>query len=325
VRRRTFLASTLLPVCLSKSLKAQASEKISRLGWIVGTSAASSAPFTDALRAGLADLNYVEGRNLVIEARYADDVLGRVSALTEELLRIPVDIIVTQGAAAWAAVKATTTTPVVYVFSGDPVESGFAQSFARPGANSTGVTLMMVELNSKRLELLREISPTLRRTAVIANPDHRGEHLERGETEETARQLGITIQYLPVRNEIELEASFVAIAADTPEAVVVFPDLLTIQTRQRIIDFATRRRIPVISGWSIFAHSGALCTYGPRLTESYRRAAYYVDRILKGMKPAELPIERPTVFEFVVNMKAAAALGIGLPASLLARADEVIE
>ena len=319
------MASALLSVSLPKGVFAQAPARVFRLGWISTPSAASAAPLFDALRTELVDLGYVEGRNLAIEARYADDVLSRVPALTDELLRIPVDVIVTQGPATWAVLKATTTVPVVYVTSADPVEAGIAQSFAHPGGNSTGLTLMSVELNGKRLELLHEISPTLRRTAVIANPDHRGERLERRDTEEAAQRLGITVQYLPVHNEAELEASLATIASDAPEAVVAFPDPTTIRNRQRIIDFAMSRRIPVISGWSLFARSGALCTYGPRLTESYRRAAYYVDRILKGQKPADLPIERPTVFELVVNVRTAAALGIELPTSLLARADELIE
>jgi putative ABC transport system substrate-binding protein len=184
---------------------------------------------------------------------------------------------------------------------------------------------MSVELNGKRLELLREIMPATRRVAILANPHHRGEHLERRDSEETAQRLGITIQYLPVHDAAELEASFEPIRAGSPDAIVVFPDPLVIQKRERIIDFAMTQAIPVLSGWSIFAHSGALCTYGPRLTESYRRAAYYVDRILKGSRPADLPIERPTKFELVVNLKTAKALGLVIPPNLLARADEVLE
>src|SRR3954466_11404667 len=224
MRRRTFLASTLLSVSLPKSVVAQAPARAFRLGWIVATSAASSAPLFDALRAGLVDLGYVEGQNLVIEARYADDVLSRVPALTDERLRIPVDVIVTKGPATWAVLKATTTVPVVYVTSADPVEAGIAQSFGHPGGNSTGLTLMAVGLNGKRLELLREISPTLRRTAVIANPDHRGERLERRDTQEAAQRLRITVQYLPVHNDAELETSLDTIASDAPEAIVAFPD-----------------------------------------------------------------------------------------------------
>jgi putative tryptophan/tyrosine transport system substrate-binding protein len=324
MKRRTLLTYALASASLPKITAAQTAAKTFRVGWIVATTAATSAVFFDAFRTGLSDRGYAVGSNLILEARYGDGMADRVTALTQELLRIPVDVIVTQGPTTWTIVKTVTTVPVVYVFSADPVEAGFAQSFARPGGNSTGLTLMSVELNGKRLELLREILPKLRRTAIIANPEHRGEHLEHQASEEAARRLGITIQYLPVHKVAELEQSFAMVAPDS-EAIVVFPDPVTVQNRQRIIEVAAARRLPVISGWSIFAQSGALCTYGPRLSESYRRAAYYVDRILKGMSPADLPIERPTIFELVVNLKTADTLGLTVPMAILARADEVIE
>ncbi len=323
MRRRKFIALAAATV-LARGALAQSGAKTARLGWVVGSSAASAMPFLDSLRAGLADLGYVEGHNLTIEARYADDKPDRLPVLVQELLRLPLDIIVTQGTATWSVVGVARV-PVVYIFSADPVESGFAESLARPGGNATGLTLMSVELNGKRLELLREIMPSIRRVAIIVNPHHRGEHLERRDSEEMAAQLGIAIQYLPVHDVAELEASFGAIVSDAPEAIVVFPDPLVVQNRSRIIDFAMTRHIPVVSGWALFAHSGALCTYGPRLTESYRRAAYFVDRILKGTKPAELPIERPTRFELLINLGTAKALGLTMPPELLARADEVIE
>jgi ABC-type uncharacterized transport system substrate-binding protein len=323
MKRRTLLTYALASASLPKITAAQTAAKTFRVGWIVATTAATSAVFFDAFRTGLSDRGYAAGSNLILEARYGDGMADRVPALTQELLRIPVDVIVTQGPTTWAIVKTVTTVPVVYVFSADPVEAGFAQSFARPGGNSTGLTLMSVELNGKRLELLREILPKLRRTAIIANPEHRGEHLEYQASEEAARRLGIIIQYLPVHNVAELEQSFAMIASDS-EAIVVFPDPVTVQNRQRIIEVAAARRLPVISGWSIFARSGALCTYGPRLSESYRRAAYYVDRILQGMSPADLPIERPTIFELVVNLKTTETLGLTVPVAILARADEVI-
>jgi putative ABC transport system substrate-binding protein len=325
MKRRAFLGSSLIFANLPEIAAAQLPTRVFRIGWIVGTSATASAPLLDALRKGLADLGYIEGRNLAVETRYADDVLDRVPALAQELLRIPVDVVVTQGAATWAVVKVVTSIPVVYVFSADPVEAGFAPSLARPAGIATGLTLMLVELNGKRFELLHEILPALHRTTIIANPDHRGEHLERRDSEESARRLGISIQYLPVHNDAEIEAALSSITAGTSEAIVAFPDPLTIRNRQRIIDYGMARHIPVIGGWGIFAQSGALFTYGPRLTESYRRAAYYVDRILKGTKPADLPIERPTVFELVVNLKTAKALGVTIPQSLLLRADEVIQ
>ena len=325
MKRRTFVATSLIIASLPEVAAAQSRARVFRVGWVVATSAAGSAPFLDSLRKGLADLGYVEGRNLAIETRYADDASDRIPALAQELLRIPVDVVVTQGPATWVILKNVTSVPVVYVFSADPVEAGFVPSLSRPSGNATGLTLMSVELNGKRLELLREFLPVLRRSTIIANPDHRGEHLEREDSEKTARRLGISIQYLPVRNDAELEATFLSIARGNSEAIVVFPDPVTSRNRQRIIDFGMTRRAPVIGAWAIFAQSGALFSYGPRLTESYRRAAHYVDRILKGTKPANLPIERPTVFELVVNLKTARTLGITVPQSLLLRADEVIQ
>ena len=324
--RRTFMVALIAATgCGQDVAAAQSTTRLFRVGWIVGSSATSTAPLLDALREGLADLGYIEGRNLAIETRYADDVLDRVPALARELLKIPVDVVVTQGVATRPVLQVVTSVPVVYVFSADPIESGFAPSLARPAGNATGITLMSVELNGKRLELLHEILPALRRTAIVANPDHRGEHLERRDSEETARRLGISIQYLPVHNDAEVEAALASIAAGNSEAIVAFPDPVTIRNRQHIIDAGMARRVPVIAAWAIFAQSGGLLTYGPRLTEAYRRAAYYVDRILKGAKPADLPIERPTVFELVVNLKTARALGLTIPQSLLVRADEVIQ
>jgi len=167
--------------------------------------------------------------------------------------------------------------------------------------------------------------PQLRRVAIIASPTHAGEELERTDSVEMAQRLGITVQYFPTPSPAELDRAYVGMAADPPQAIVVFPDPVTFANRQQIIDFASSHGVPVVSGWADFAEAGALCTYGPRLAESYRRLAYYVDRILKGLKPAELPIERPTVFEFVINLKTAKALGIDVSPTLLARADRVIE
>ena len=327
MKRRTVLAAPLALAATTTIGHAQAPARVFRVGWVVGSTAAASAPLLDALRKGLADLGYVEGRNLTIEARYADDVPDRVPALAQELLRVPVDVVVTQGAATWAVVKVVTATPVVYVFSADPVEAGFAPSLGRPSGVATGLTLMLVEVNGKRFELLHEMLPGVRRATIIANPDHRGEHLERKDSEDAARRLGIEIQYRPVHDDAELDAAFRAMAADPAEsqAIVAFPDPLTIRNRQRIVDFGMTRRVPVVGGWAVFAQSGALFTYGPRLAESYRRSAYYVDRILKGARPSDLPIERPTVFELVVNLRTARALGITVPPALLVRADDVIQ
>jgi putative ABC transport system substrate-binding protein len=215
--------------------------------------------------------------------------------------------------------------PVVYVFSGDPVSAGFADSLARPRGNMTGLTFMAAEFNGKRLELLREIIPDLRRVAIIANPQHPGEQLERAFSEDAGRQLGLSIEYVPTRTNEELTTALAVMAARPPQAISLFADGFAIQNRQRIIDFAMKHRAPVISGWPVFAQSGALCSFGPRLIDSYRRLPYYVDRILKGAKPADLPIEQPTKFEMVINLKTAKTLGLTIPQSVLLRADEVIQ
>jgi putative ABC transport system substrate-binding protein len=325
MNRRMFLASALAGGSLPGGLHAQPARKIARIGWLTAQQATSLTPYLDVVRAGFAQLGYVEGGNLVIAYRYGDDSIDRVPALAAELAQIPVDLMLVQGAAVAVVGKLGLKVPVVYVTSGDPVSAGWADSLARPRGNMTGLTFMAAEVNSKRLELLAEIIPGLRRVAVVANPEHPGQHLERANTEQTGRRLGLTVTHFTTSRHDELSAAFTAMAADPPQAISVFSDGFAIQNRQRIIDFAMRQRIPVISGWRIFARSGALCIYGPRLEESYRRLAYYADRILKGAQPADLPIEQPTHFELVVNLKTARALGVAIPQSILARADDVIE
>ena len=325
MRRREFIAMLGGAAAMSPFAALAQQPKKVHLGWLTTAPAGSVGPFLGALRAGLADLGYVEGRNLTISARYADGDISRVPVLAEELARLPVDIIATQGTATRQLTGISTTVPVVYVFSADPVLAGIAESLPRPGRRMTGITLLSAELNGKRLELLREILPQIGRVAIVASPTHSGEELERKNSIEMAEKLGIAIQYHPTPTTEALRAAFARMTMDPPQALVVFPDPLTVSNRRPIVDFANGVRVPVISGWADFADSGALCTYGPRLVESYRRLAYYADRVLKGDNPAELPIERPTVFELVLNLKAARALEIQIPPALVARADCVIE
>jgi putative tryptophan/tyrosine transport system substrate-binding protein len=302
-----------------------AQRPVARLGWLTAQQASSLTSFLEAFRAGLADYGYQEGRNLLIDYRYADDVFERVPKLADELVRLPVDLVVAQGAAVLEIANRNLPVPIVYTMSADPVSAGLATSLSRPHGNMTGLTLMAVELNGKRLELLQEILPRLRRVAIIGNPEHPGSHLERAFSEETARRLGLTLLYLPTRSLDELTSALSTLAADPPQAISVLADGFAVQNRQRIIEFATKHRVPAISGWPIFAQSGALFTYGPLITETYRRLAYYVDRVLKGAKPADLPIEQPSKFELVINAKTAKTLDITIPPSVLARADRVIE
>jgi putative ABC transport system substrate-binding protein len=222
-------------------------------------------------------------------------------------------------------VKAERKAPVVYEFSADPIAAGIAADLAHPLFNATGVTLLKAELNGKRLEFLHEIGPDIRRVAVIANPLHAGEESERTDLAAKADQLGIRLSFLSTPNRAELDRALDTIAADLPQAIVAFSEGFVVENRQTIINFAMSRRLPVVSGWAVMARSGALFTYGPRLSESYRRPAYYVGRILKGSKPSELPIEQPTVLELVVNLNSAKTLGMTVPQSILALADDVLE
>lgn len=324
MKRRGFLTS-MLALALTRTHVTQAAAKAKRIGWLTAQQAASLTPFINSFRDGLTDLGHHEGHDLLIEFRYGNDAIEKVPALAAELVRLPVDLLVVQGEAVPVVAKLTLPVPIVYVFSGDPVSAGFADSLSRPRANMTGLTFMAAELNGKRLEFLQEAIPSLHRVAIVANPEHPGENLERTYSEDAGRRLGLAIEYFPTRTHDELTRAFASMAAHPPQAISLFADGFAIQNRHRIIDFAMSQRVPVVSGWPVFAQSGALFTYGPRLSESYRRLAYYVDRVLKGTKPADLPIERPTTFELVINLRTAKILGLTIPQSLLTSADDVIE
>jgi putative tryptophan/tyrosine transport system substrate-binding protein len=325
MKRRDFLASALVVAALPNHVAAQGTPKAARIGWLTAQQESSLTPYIAAMRAGLAELGYVEGRNLTIEYRYGNDAIERVPELAAGLVRLPVDLIVAQGAAVSEVSKLGLPVPIVYVFSGDPVSAGFADNLARPRGNMTGLTFMAAEFNGKRLEILRDIVPDLRRVAIVANSEHPGSQIERAYSEEVGTKLGLKIQYYSTSNRDELTEAFTAMAADRPQAISVFADGFAVQNRQSIIDFAMSQKAPVVSGWPVFARSGALCTYGPRLTESYRRLADYVVRILRGAKSTELPIEQPTKFEMVLNQRTAKVLGLTIPSTLLLSADELIE
>jgi len=325
MNRRMFLALALATTLVPTRAAAQGAGKIARVGWLTAQREESLAPFLAALRDAFVALGYTEGRNLVIDYRYADDNVDRVPELAAELVRLPVDVVMAQGVAVSLIAKLSLPVPVVYVFSGDPVSAGLADSLARPRGNMTGVTFMTADFNGKRLELLREIIPRLRRVTLVANPAHAGEHLERAYTEQYASRLGLHIDYFATRTRDELNEAFMAMGKRPPQAILLFADGFAIQNRQAIIDFALSHRAPVVSGWPIFARSGALLSYGPHLASSYQRLAHYVDRILKGARPSDLPIEQPTRFELVINRRTAKALGLEVPPSILLRADDVIE
>jgi putative tryptophan/tyrosine transport system substrate-binding protein len=323
--RRAFLIFAASVTGLPQIATAQNSPRTIKIGWLTAQQEASLTPYLAAMRQGFTELGYVEGQNLLIDYRFGDDQLERVPGLAADLVKSGVQLIVAQGAAVSELAKLSLPIPIVYIFSGDPVAAGFADSLSRPRGNMTGVTLMAAELNSKRLEILRDIVPGLRRVAIIANPEHHGVNLERANSEETAERLGIAIRYYPTPSAKDLDSALAAIKADPVQAISIFSDGFAVQNRKVIFDFAADQRIPVVAAWSIFARNGAICSYGPLQSEQYRRLAAYVDRIAKGAKPSELPIQQPSKFETVVNLKTAKTLGLSIPPALLASADELIE
>lgn len=325
MNRRRFLGCVLTSPSVLPLRAGLANDQPVRVGWLTAQRASSLEPYITALRHGLTEQGLEEGRNLTIEYRYGNDDLSRIPDLANQLIEAGVSVILAQGAAVTVLSKLNFSTPIIYAFSGDPVSAGLASSYARPSRNMTGVTFMAAELNRKRLELLSQMIPGLRRIALIGNPEHPGEQLERSVSLDAGRQLNLAIDYYPTRTSDALTGALAHIATDPPQAFSVFADGFTLQNRGRIIDVADQHRIPVISGWPVFAQAGAICTYGPRLTECYRRLAAYLSRVLRGERPDAMPIERPTTFDLILNLRAAKSLNIDMPASILAFAEQVIE
>jgi putative ABC transport system substrate-binding protein len=296
-----------------------------RIGWISLAKPDAPSPFLEAFRRGLRERGYVEGKDAVVEVRLSDGSLERADQMVEALVRSKVDILVTQGAAAWSAYRHAGAVPVVMGYSGDPVEARFVESLARPGGTRTGVSFLALELVGKRLELLAQVIPPGSRVAVIANPEHPGEQTELRYSRAAAQEVGMRLRYLPVRTADDIDAAFKAISSEPTQAIVVFPDALTLAQRDKIAAFGLGHRLPTVSGWSTYAESGFLMTYGPNLDDSYAYLATFVDRILKGAKPADLPVELPKTVEFVINARTARAIGVKVPPAMLVRADRVID
>jgi ABC-type uncharacterized transport system substrate-binding protein len=295
--------------------------------YIIGRFAAGSATLeAAALTEALRELGWVEGKNVVFERRYAENRLERLPELAADLVRLKVDVIVAGGTLGpLAAKQATSTIPIVMAAAGDPLGSGLVASLARPGGNVTGTSLMAPDLGGKRLELLKELLPRLARVAVLWNAANPYSANVFKETQGPGRTLGIEVQSLEVRAPDDLDGAFEAARKERPDAMIAVDDPLTLSYRKRIADFATGQQLPLLSGPREFVAAGGLISYGANLDDLYRRSAGYVDKILKGAKPADLPVEQPTKFDLVINLTTAKALGIIVPPSLLARADEVIE
>ncbi len=303
--------------------KAQQPAKIPRVGLLRPGSTPD--PYVDAFRQGLRDLGYIEGQTIAIEYRWAEGSPARLPSLAAELVQLKVDVIVTQGELATRAVKeATSTIPIVMAFSGDPVQAGLVASLGRPGGNVTGQSSLVPELTAKRLQLLKEVVPKVSRVAILFNPNL-SIALSVKEAQAAARTLGLKVHPVEVRTPDELGRAFDTITKERAQALLLFGDPFTITHERRILDLAAKRRLPTISVFKEFADRGGLMSYGPNLLDSFRRAATYVDKILKGTKPADLPVEQPTRFVLAINMKTAKALGLTIPPSVLIRADQVIQ
>jgi putative tryptophan/tyrosine transport system substrate-binding protein len=333
MRRREFI-SFLGSAVVAPSLgaRAQAPDRARYVAWLGLGHAGTPSPYLDSLRAGLRDLGWVEGRNLKIVAFWAtgnEDMEG----VAREVLASDPDVVVTQELMAIAMRNLRSPKPVVFGYSGDPVDGKLVESWARPATNFTGMSYLAIELVGKRIELLKEWLPQTRRIAILARPQHPGAHLEQQATEAVVKKLGIDFSYfpyqsqsfLPVRDLSELGMAFRSILQDHCDALVVFPDSAMYEVSDRIAQFALEAKLPSVSGWFPFAQKGLLMTYGPNVRDLYRNLARYTDRILRGTKPADLPVEVPTKFYLAINQKTAKVLGLTVPATLLARADEVIE
>jgi putative ABC transport system substrate-binding protein len=328
IARRKFLATLVGGAAVAWPLTARAQQtgKVYSIGFLTAGTSGAGTPALPAFVEALRQLAWIEGRTVVIEYRYAETRLDRLPELAAELARLNVDVIVAAGTLAPLAAKhATATIPIVMTSAGDPLGSGLIASLAQPGGNVTGLSLMVPDLGGKRLGLLKELLPRISRVAVLwnaANP-YRA-HVFR-ETATAGQTLGVEIQSLEVRRPEDFDNVFESATLQQPDGLITVEDPLTVNHRKQIAEFAARNRLPTIHGLREFVEVGGLMAYGASVSDLYRRAAAYVDKILRGTKPADLPIQQPTKFEFVINLKTAKALGVTVPDKLLALADEVIE
>ena len=327
--RKVFICLALSTMVLAIGLPAQAQQpkKIAKIGVLFVGPPAAPVPLLEAFRQGLRELGYVEGKTIVLEIRYGEGRFERLPELARELVGLKVDAIVTPTDVAIAAVKRETQTiPIVMAVSSDPVGTGFVASLARPGGNITGLSSISPELSGKRLELLREIVPGLSRVAFLWNPDIRGAMFDHKETQDAARSLRLQLQSVEVLRAEDLDRAFSAITKERAQALILpAANPVAFANRGQIASFAQKNRLPSMYAQKEYVDAGGLISYGPSTTGMFRRAATFVDKILKGAKPADLPVEQPSKFELVINLKTAQQIGVTIPPNVLARADQVIK
>jgi putative tryptophan/tyrosine transport system substrate-binding protein len=329
MRRREFIAlagGAVATMAWPFAVHAQQGGKIPRVGFLGNSTPELEANLIGPFREGLRTLGYQEGRNLVLEFRWAEGKYERFPALIAELLAAKVDVLVTAGTPATLAIKkATTTVLLVMIAVGDPVGTGIVESLARPGGNITGLTSISPELEAKRLELLKEVVPNLKNFAVLWNPQNAYQVNSEKEVQAIALILGLKVLSLGVSSRDQIEDAFKRIVQERPDALIVLADRLFLHNRAPIMDFALKNKLPGVHAYRELIDAGGLMSFGPSYGDMHRRAAWYVDRILKGTKPADLPVQIPVKFEIVLNLKSAKAMGLDIPATVIARADEVIE
>lgn len=322
-RKYVLLAWALL-LALSFPARAQPQGRVRRLGFLGNSTPVLEENLIGSFREGLRDLGYIEGKNIFIEYRWAEGKYERFPALIAELVASKVELIVTAGTPASLAVKKATSIPLVMIAVGDPVGTGLIASLAHPGGNITGLTSIASDLEGKRLELLREVAPKVSHVAVLWNPASPFQVVSEKELQVAAHALHIKVLSLGVKAAEELDKAFTAILKERPGALLVLADRLFLHNRGRIMNFALQNRLPGVHAYQELVEAGGLMSYGPSYAGMHRRAAYFVDRILKGTKPADLPVERPAKFELVINLKTAKQIGVTIPPEVLARADRVI-
>jgi putative ABC transport system substrate-binding protein len=311
---------------MSFSLDAEQMGKIPQIGFLAANSPSSNAARLKAFREGLRELGYVEGKNINIDLRYADGKLDRLPILARDLVRLNVDLIVTSGLAPTGPAKqATDTIPIVMAWDIDPVGSGFVTSLAHPGSNITGLSALAPEISGKRLQLLKESIPKLTRVAVFGSSTEPGNAQSLRETQYAAKTLGVELHNEEIRRPDQIETAFQQTLKERVQAILVLPTALNFAHRKEIANFALKSRLPLIGGSSEYIDVGGLMSYGVNFVDLFHRAASYVDKILKGAKPADLPVEQPTKFELVINLKTAKQIGLTIPPNVLARADRVIK
>jgi putative ABC transport system substrate-binding protein len=325
MKRRAFGAWA---ACASWQVAAQAPVRgaaPARIAWISSSKSDRASVFLVALRLGLEELGRIEERDYRIDTYWGEDAAERLDPMVAEMIRSKPDLIVTQGPIVFNVQRSQTPLPVLFAYSGNPVEAQLVDSLSRPGRNLTGISMMALELVGKRMQALAEAVPDLKQVAVITNPGHAGERGELAASRAAASALGLEMQYLPFEGDGGLDASLAEALRTRCQALIVFPDAGMMRRSERFAEFAIKHRMPAVSGWAEFARRGNLLSYGPNVKQVYRRLAAYIDRILKGTRPADLPVELPTVIEHVINLRSARAMGLNIPRSALLRADELIE